>query len=147
MLDPQLSVQGLHTETTDDGIFIIRVDNARRETVDALCTLLHHFDLEGLALNRHNRSLLVLSNHVYPTPYATQRLIALARSTPPQLIESHAVVVTDSVVARLVRMLIGKLDNKARQATNIFLSEQDGLTWLRERTRIIADYLSEQDHS
>ncbi|MBX3083994.1 MAG: hypothetical protein KF716_20325 [Anaerolineae bacterium] len=146
MLDPQPSVQGIRTETTDDGIFIIRADNARRESVDALCVLLHNFDLEGLALSRHNRSMLVLSSHVYPTPYATQRLIALARTTPPQLLESHAVIVTDSVVARLVRMLIGKLDNKARQVTNIFLNEQDGLQWLRERARIIAEYLGEQDN-
>ena len=147
MDEQQPRVPGMHIETTEDGILIIRVDNVRRETVDALCELMRAFDLEGAALKRHNRSILALSKHVYPTPYATQRLVALAKSTPPELRESQAVVVSDSVVARLVRMLVGKLDNKARQAVNVFFNEQDGLLWLRERTRIIAERDNEQAYS
>jgi hypothetical protein len=39
-------------------------------------------------------------------------------------------------------MLVGKLDNKARQVVGVFFNEADGLHWLAERTRIINEQFS-----
>ncbi|MBX3066859.1 MAG: hypothetical protein KF726_28015 [Anaerolineae bacterium] len=123
---------GITSYWRSDGIFVIKVADATRPTADVLRDTLINFDQEGWEQQRHNLSLVDIRG-IFPTPYATQRVMEASDKTPPDLRESQAILVDRTALFQLVRMLIGKLTPKSREVTHIFFAEAEAIHWLYQR--------------
>jgi hypothetical protein len=124
---------GLTVERREDNITVIRIRDTRRATADAMYEALHALDQACFAAGRHNRLLVDGRGAGWPTPYVAGKAIQASKETPAGLRESTAVVVTESVAARLLDLLIRKLSPRAQQTIRLFASEESAFAWLDQR--------------
>jgi len=123
-----------HFTTTlrPDGIWEYRFTDVTRETMDAWFEVTTRHDREYAERGEHLLRLILIDKLIMPTPYAINRTREAAEMTPPELVESNALVLTQSVTLRLIMMAAQKLPGAA-QTVKVFIRQDDAVRWLKER--------------
>ena len=125
--------EGFTIEYRDDGILVYRLDNMRRDTVEALAAISKHHEAEAWLGCCHLLRMIVLEDVSIPTPLATVSARALKEETPEHLQESLALVGNDSTTYQLARIMQSQLSSPDNM--EVFDNTNAALDWLNARVR------------
>jgi hypothetical protein len=130
-------VNGLAYRRRAEGIheFYFRV--VTTASVDAWFETLTAIERNARVCKEHVCSLYHVEG-LWPTPYATQRIIAMTRQTLPTLFASTAILLNDNAIGIvLIQGIIRQIPTRPSQNIQIFFQEADALQWLQERKRSV----------
>ena len=128
-------VNGLAYRRRADGIheFYFRV--VTTASVDAWYETVSAIEKQARLRNEHVCSLYHVQG-LWPTPYATQRIIAMTRQTHHDLITSTAILLNDNAIGIvMVQGILRQIPARPSQGIQIFFQDEDALAWLDERRK------------
>jgi hypothetical protein len=115
-----------------DGLWEYRFTDVTRAAMDAWFEVTTRHDREYAERGDHLLRLIIIDRLIMPTPYAINRTREAAEATPPTLVESNALVLTQSVTLRLIMLVAQKLPGAA-ETVKVFIREDEALKWLKIR--------------
>lgn len=116
----------------EDGIHYYHVDKPTRDNIDYIAKIMKANDQQDATDGVHACSIYGVRD-MYITPYLLARAVETARSTPPDLHESIAIVTTDSITMSVARVFVNRLPQRNQSAFRIFRSMEEGIAWLNQR--------------
>src|SRR5688572_12767956 len=123
-------VGGLSYRRRADGIHEFRLQVVTTVSVDAWYETASAIESYAHVTNEHIRSLYRIHS-LWPTPYATKRIIELTRKTSPTLRISTAVLMDDHAIGVvIVQALLRQVASTRSNMNQIFFHEEDALHWL-----------------
>lgn len=130
-------VGGLAYRRHPNGVHEFRFRSVTTSSVDAWFDTLTAIENQARLYQEHVRSLYHVQG-LWPTPYATQRIIAMNRQTSSSLKTSTAVLLDDDAIGIvLVQGILRQLPTSPHKSIQIFFQEHDAMQWLDERLRAL----------
>jgi hypothetical protein len=128
-------VGGLAYRRHASGVHEFRFRSVTTSSVDAWFETISAIESHARLYKEHICALYAVQG-LWPTPYATQRIIAMSRKTSPQIRASSAVLMDDNAIGIvLVQGILRQIPVRPLQGVQIFFQENDALSWLDERRR------------
>lgn len=125
-----------------DGIYIYRITDITRPTVDAWYEIDKQQSITCAATTGHALRMWSIERMVFPTPYFTSKANLAMAETPDALYESTAVVIVNPLGFATLRAFFNRnLPERAKTAFRLFQSEAAAFEWLEERRRAVAQLL------
>lgn len=135
--DLDYEVGGLSYRRRADGIHEFRLQVVSTVSVDAWFETGSAIESHARVTNEHVRSLYNVQG-LWPTPYATKRIVELSRKTAPTLRASTAVLMDDHAIGVvIVQALLRQLPSNRINMNQIFFHEDDALRWLEDRRKLL----------
>lgn len=128
-------VGGLAYRHHTNGVHEFRFRSVTTSSVDAWFETLSAIENHARLYKEHIRALYAVQG-LWPTPYATQRIIAMSRKTSSQIIASTAILMEDNAIGIvLVQGILRQIPMRPTQGIRIFFQESEAMDWLEERRR------------
>lgn len=135
--DLDYEVGGLSYRRRADGIHEFRLQAVTTMSVDAWYETASAIENHARVTNEHIRSLYHIHG-LWPTPYATRRIVELSRKTSPHTRISTAVLMDDHAIGVVVvQALLRQVPCTRLNTSQIFFQEDEALHWLEERRKIL----------
>jgi hypothetical protein len=121
-----------------DGIMVLTFKSLTSEAVDAWFHYSSQIDAYVVQNNIHLRTLYIIEPGVYMNTETIQKTIAYIKLTPPNLVESATIVISESLLGTLIKIITQQMKHFVPDPNLLVtMHVEEALKWLDERKQIV----------